>query len=301
MSRKVSIFAGALSLLLMGGGSLFLAVGCGEDTPTPGKVEAPAPAPAPSRVEGPKAPEAVKPAEPAKAPEPAVEDNTPVTPVNLQDGGTVTGTVKVTNPPRRRKIRMDADPKCAAMHSEAPLEEFVVADAEGRVQYALVYVKKGLEGKKFAKPDKPAVIDQKGCRYEPHVLHVMTGQEIEIRNSDDLLHNIHALPLNNKEFNMGQPQKGMVDKRVFNTAEFNPPVKIKCDVHPWMGAWAGVFEHPFHAVTDASGKYEIKGLAAGKYTIEVWQEKYKTVSQDVEVKAGESKTADFTMTDKKGE
>lgn len=213
-----------------------------------------------------------------------------------QDGFAVTGNVKIKGDiPKRKKIRMDADPKCAALHAEPPLTEEVVADAQGNVQWAFVYVKKGLEGKKFEVPKTPAVIDQKGCQYHPHVLGVMAGQDILIRNSDDLLHNIHALPFNNREFNFGQPQKGMEEKKQFTTSEVM--VKVKCDIHPWMSAWVGVLEHPFHAVTGPDGNFKIEGLPAGKYTIEVWHEKYKAVSQEVEVNA--ATTVNFELTEKK--
>ncbi len=287
--RGVSLVAALVLALGLGGGAVFLAVGCGDDGPKPetaAKAPAPAPVPAPA---------------PARAPEaaPAAEENVPTTPVNLQAGATISGTVQVANPPRRKRIKMEADPKCAALHAETPLADDIVADANGNVQFAFVYVKKGLEGKKFAAPTTPARIDQKGCRYEPHVFGIMVGQELEILNSDELLHNIHALPLLNKEFNFGQPQKGMTEKRTFSTPEVM--VKFKCDIHPWMGAWMGVLTHPFHATTDAAGKYAIKGLPAGKYTVEIWHELYKSVAQEVEVKESETKTLDVRMADLKGQ
>jgi len=213
-----------------------------------------------------------------------------------QDGFPLTGVVKIKGDvPRRRKVRMDADPKCAALHAEAPLDETIVADKDGNVQWACVFVRKGAEGKKGPEPPK-AVINQEGCQYKPHVLGVMVGQEITILNSDELLHNIHALPFANKEFNFGQPQKGMVEKKSFTTVEV--PVKIKCDIHPWMGAWAIVLDHSFFSVTDPAGKFEIKGLPPGKYTIEAWHEAYKSVTVEVEVKG--PTTQNFELTEKKG-
>ncbi len=214
--------------------------------------------------------------------------------VETREAG-LSGIVKIKGDlPRRKKIKLDADPKCAAMHPEPPLTEDVVADKDGNVQWAFVYVKKGAEGKTGPEP-APAEINQTGCHYEPHVLGIMVGKDLTVKNSDDLLHNIHALPFDNKEFNFGQPQKGMTEKKQFSKPEVM--VKVKCDVHPWMGAWIGVLDHPFYAVTDASGKYEIKGLPDGKYTIEVWHEKYKSVSSDIEVKG--ASTANFELADKK--
>jgi plastocyanin len=292
--RKASVWVASLTLV----GMLVAAVsyGCGDEKPAPAvKSAGPAQPAEPVKVVEP-----VKAVEPVKVAEPVavkVEDNAPITPVNLQDGAVITGVVKAKDAPRRKKIRMDSDPKCAALHADPLLTDEVVVDPEGNTQWAFVYVKKGLEGKKFEVPKTPAVLDQKGCRYDPHVFGVMVGQEIHISNSDDLLHNVHAVPFENKEFNKGQPQKGMVEKVAFTVREVM--VKVKCEVHGWMGAHIGVLDHPFHSTTDAKGKYEIKGLPAGKYTIEVWHEKYKSLTQDIEVKEKESKTADFELVDKK--
>ncbi len=285
---KVSLVAAMAAVLVLAGGGAFSAIGCGEEKPAlVAKVEAPK-APAPAPAPAPKV-------EPMKAPAPAPE--TVAVPVSLQDAGSISGVVKVVDAPRRKKIKMDADPKCAALHADAPLSDEVVVDANGGVQYAFVWIKSGLEGKSLPAPKTQAVLDQKGCRYEPHVVGVMVGQELLIRNSDDLLHNIHALPFENKEFNFGQPSKGMEEKKSFAKQEVM--VKVKCDVHPWMSAWIGVVSHPCFAVTDASGKFEIKGVPPGKYTVEVWQEKYKSVTADVEVKAGAASAANFEMKDKR--
>ena len=213
-------------------------------------------------------------------------------------GPSISGTVKIKGDvKKRKKIKMDADPKCAAMHAEPPLMEDIVVDANGNVQWAFVYVKKGAEGKKPTDALAPAMINQTGCHYEPHVLGIVVGQDLTVRNSDDLLHNIHALPFSNKEFNFGQPTKGLEEKKQFTTPEVM--VKVKCDVHPWMSAWIGVLDHGFFAVTGPDGKYAIPGgLPDGKYTVEVWHEGYKSVDKEVEVKGGTA-TADFELTDKK--
>ncbi|HLY75032.1 MAG TPA: carboxypeptidase regulatory-like domain-containing protein [Planctomycetota bacterium] len=213
-------------------------------------------------------------------------------------GASISGTVKVKGDvKKRKKIKMDADPKCAAMHAEPPLMEDIVVDGSGNVQWAFVYVKKGAEGKKPSEAQPPAVINQTGCHYEPHVLGIVVGADLTVRNSDDLLHNIHALPFSNKEFNFGQPSKGLEEKKQFSTQEIM--VKVKCDVHPWMSAWIGVVDHGFFAVTGPDGKYAIPaGLPDGKYTVEVWHEGYKSVSADVDVKGGAA-VADFELTDKR--
>jgi hypothetical protein len=239
----------------------------------------------------------------ARGDEPAARPTAPnvkVSAMPAPKGASITGTVKVEGEvKKRKKIKMDADPKCSAMYAESPLMEDLVVDANGMCQWAFVYVKKGAEGKKPTDPPAEAVINQKGCHYEPHVLGIVVGQDLIVRNSDDLLHNIHALPFSNKEFNFGQPTKGLEEKKQFSTPEIM--VKVKCDVHPWMGAWIGVLDHGFFAVSDAAGKFAIPaGLPDGTYTVECWHEKYKSVTSEVQVKGGVG-TAAFVLTEKKGD
>ena len=281
LKSKVSWMVMA-AVLCLGTGSLIMA--CGDDKPAAqSNVKSPEAA---LKVEAPKA------ETPAPAPAPKVEAFVPVKGASISGKVTVKGDVK-----KRKKIKMDADPKCAALHADAPLMDDVVVDANGGVQWAFVYVKKGAEGKKPTDAPAPAVINQTGCRYEPHVLGVVVGQDLIIKNSDDLLHNIHALPFTNKEFNFGQPSKGLEEKKQFTAAEVM--VKVKCDVHPWMSAWIGVLDHGFFAVTGADGTYAIPGgLPDGSYTVEVWHEGYKSVAAEVAVKGGAATQA-FELTDKK--
>ena len=192
--RKLSLMAAAAAVLAFAG------MACGDEKPAAPAVKIDAP----KAVEAPKAPEPVKVVD---APAPKKAPEVVAVPVNVQDGGSITGVVKVVDPPRRKKIKMDADAKCAALHAEAPLSDEIVVDANGGVQYAFVWIKTGLEGKSLPKPSSPAVIDQKGCRYEPHVVGVMVGQDLLIKNSDDLLHNIHALPFDNKNSTSASPRR----------------------------------------------------------------------------------------------
>jgi plastocyanin len=153
-------------------------------------------------------------------------------------------------------------------------------------------VKEGVNGS-YPAPTEPVVLNQKGCHYTPHVFGIMVGQPLQIVNSDPTLHNIHALPKANSEFNTGQPIQGMKFDHTFTAKEVMVP--FKCDVHGWMNAHAAVLDHPFFAVSSKDGKFEIKGLPAGKYTIEAWHEKLGAQTMDVEVAAKESKAADFTF------
>lgn len=194
-------------------------------------------------------------------------------------------------PPQRRAVKMSADPKCEAANPEGRLGEvFVVND--GALQNVFLYVKEGLSGE-FEAPKEPAVLDQNGCMYTPHVLGVMVGQTIEIHNSDATLHNVHSLPENSKQFNNAMPMKDMTIKKKFTAPEIM--VRMKCDVHPWMSAYIGVLSHPFFAVSAADGTYTIGGLPAGTYTIEAWHEKMGAQTQQVTVAEGAAATADFSF------
>lgn len=207
----------------------------------------------------------------------------------------VKGSVKFTGTaPKFEKIKMDADPVCKGLHSTPIMPEEVVVNANGTLQWVMVYVKDGLGNRTFPTPAEPVVLDQKGCTYHPHVFGMMAGQGVKILNSDATLHNIHPLPKVNKGFNVGMPKPGEIMKN-FESAE--DPFHIKCDVHKWMSSYCGVFAHPFYSVTNESGAFELKGLPAGTYTIVAWHEKYGTKEMSVTVGDGESKDIEFSFSE----
>ncbi len=203
----------------------------------------------------------------------------------------VTGTVSFTGTaPQMPALNLERE--CAALHDGPVMAQKVVVNDGGTLKWVLVYVKDGLPQQDFAPSSEPVVLDQEGCQYTPHVFGVQAGQPIQILNSDPLLHNIHALPETNRPFNFGMPNQGDERTREFREAEV--PVRIKCDVHPWMEAWAGVFDHPYFATTGDDGTFQIEGLPAGTYTIEAWHEEYGTQTTTVTVGDGEAATADFS-------
>ncbi|MFN2387788.1 MAG: carboxypeptidase regulatory-like domain-containing protein, partial [Thermoanaerobaculia bacterium] len=156
----------------------------------------------------------------------------------------------------------------------------------------IVYVKEGVSGN-YPAPSQPVTLDQLGCQYRPHVFGIQAGQPLRILNSDGTLHNIHALPKKNEEFNIGQPFKGMETVKKFDQVEVG--LRFKCDVHKWMGAYAAVLNHPFFATSNDQGTFEIKNLPPGNYVIEAWHEKYPPQTQNVTITGSESKTVDFTF------
>jgi hypothetical protein len=188
---------------------------------------------------------------------------------------------------------MGADPSCSRLHQEPVLNQLVVVGEGNGLGNVFVYVKEGLEGKRFAPPEGSITLDQEGCLYHPHVLGLRAGQTLRIVNSDDTLHNIHAFATKNKEFNIGQPVKGLSTERVFEVAEVMIP--IRCDVHKWMASYLGVVDHPFFAVTQPNGHFELAGLPAGSYVVEAWHEQYGAQQTSVTLGDDETRSIAFSF------
>ena len=211
-----------------------------------------------------------------------------------QGGAVISGQVKFTGAkPANAKIDMSEEPKCAEKYKTAPTAETVTGNPSvlGNV---FVYVKSGLPADaKYPTPATPVVIDQSGCHYTPHVLGIQVGQNLEIRNSDPVLHNIKAKATKNRPFNISQPTAGMKTMRTFPATEVM--VALECNVHGWMNAFLGVLPHPFYAVTGQDGSFSIKGLPAGTYTLEAWHEKYGVQTATVTVTGTDMKVTQFTF------
>lgn len=211
-----------------------------------------------------------------------------------QGGAVISGQVKFTGTkPGNPKIDMSEEPKCAEKHKTAPTGEAVVGNPSVLAN-AFVYVKSGLPADaKYPAPATPVVIDQDGCKYKPHVLGIQIGQNLEIRNSDPVLHNIKAKATKNRPFNISQPTAGMKTMRTFPATEVM--VALECNVHGWMNAFLGVLPHPFYAVSGQDGSFSIKGLPAGTYTLEAWHEKYGVQTATVTVTGTDMKVTQFTF------
>ena len=206
----------------------------------------------------------------------------------------IAGTVRYEGAvPNLPPVRMDADPGCAKKHTDPVMPELLVLGEDNAMANVLVYVKGGLAAGVYPAPSEPVVLDQRGCRYNPHVVSVQTGQPFQILNSDELLHNVHGLPKANTPFNQAMPAAVKEAKYSFNKEEI---FKIKCDVHPWMGAWVGVFAHPFHGVTRTDGAFSIEGLPAGTYDVEAVHERLGKLTAQVTVGDAEMGSHDFVFT-----
>lgn len=216
--------------------------------------------------------------------------------VDPATAGTVTGRVAIEGPvPANAPLAFAGDPICERAHKGgtggATAETFV--SEQGGLGNVFVYVKDGLGQYYFDVPSEPVKLDQRGCMYQPHVFGVRVGQNVEIVNSDATGHNVHALPNTNQEFNFSQPIQNQKDARFFTAPEVM--VHFKCDMHNWMSAYAGVVDHPYFAVTTPGGRFELKQLPPGTYTIEAWHEKLGAVTERVTLAEKGSAEVSFTF------
>ena len=255
---KNKTWAGILSLSAVLG--VVLLSGCGKKETTEEQPAAPAPASAPA--------------------------STPIDPATV---ATVSGTVKFDGAaPKPAKIDMSQDANCQGANTA---ENIVVSD--GHLANVFVYVKEGLGNRTFDVPKEEITLIQSGCRYRPHVLGVMAGQSIKIVNGDPTTHNIHPTPKDNREWNESQAPQAAPLEKSFAREEILLPVK--CNQHPWMKMFVNVVKNPFYTVSGPDGKFEIKGLPPGDYTLAFVQEKLGEQDQKVTLAAKDSKTVDVTF------
>ena len=207
--------------------------------------------------------------------------------------GNVSGMVMLDGElPAGEELMMNSDPVCAMNATNTTTSTFI--GSNGHLGNVFVYVKEGLEGQRFPAATGMVTLNQQGCRYMPHVFGIRVGQTLEILNSDPTLHNIHASPSMNDEFNMGQPIQGMRFERMFDSPEIMVP--FRCDVHGWMNAFVGVLDHPYFAVTGEDGMFDISTLPPGDYVVEAWHEELGTQTQNVTVATGQTAEVSFTFT-----
>jgi len=207
--------------------------------------------------------------------------------------GTIRGIVKFQGVlPKSKSISMASDPVCARMHAGSVNVQEIITAGDGSLQNAVVFIADGIGDRNFEAPRQTAVIQQKGCMFEPHVVALQAGQPLEIVNGDSVTHNIHPLPTNNREWNMAELPGSKLEQ---SFAREEIAIPVKCNVHSWMRGYIAVFKHPYFAVTDKDGSFELSNLPPGTYTVEVWHEKLGTSTQKVSVVADETKDTKFVL------
>lgn len=208
------------------------------------------------------------------------------------DANSILGVVLLDGPaPKRTPIPLT--PESRKLYKNPPLSEEVIVGPKGGVANVFVYVKKGLPaGKTYASPEKAGLLDQQKSMFRPRVQGVLVGQDFLMRNSDPVIHNVRSLSEENRPFNIGQPANTPDRKKVFKESE--GPIEMRCDFHPWMRAYLFVMEHPFYTVTDETGRFEIKNLPDGAYTLAIWHETFGKQEKKFTVRTNPLKGLVFT-------
>lgn len=206
------------------------------------------------------------------------------------------GTVTLNGTPKP-EIPINLGPSCGAIQPERVTTRHYVVGPNGELANVVVYIKSGLQ-RKFGPVQPGPLIDQVGCMFEPYVSGVVAGQIFQIRNSDPVMHSVHNTPkvVGNREYNIAQGTQGQVDSFAFSNAEMNS--RIKCDVHPWMFAYVSVFDHPYFAVTDTNGFFQLPAqIPAGNYVIGASHLKLGTeLTKEITLKEGEQRSIQFEFT-----
>ncbi|HWD18997.1 MAG TPA: hypothetical protein VHB20_06930 [Verrucomicrobiae bacterium] len=224
-----------------------------------------------------------------------------VTSLEFASAGDITGKVTLQGtPPPEKQIAFDDT--CGKMDPKVTTTRHYVVGKDNGLANVFVYISKGLEGKKFTPPTDVVEINQVGCNYDPYISGVMVGQTVRIKNSDSIMHNIHALPTvdGNSEFNFAEISQGDANDTKWTASITKPEVlvKLKCDVHNWMFCYVGVVDSPFFAVTDKDGNFKIANVPPGDYTLTAYHlkthQKTPGLSQAVKVE-GAPVTANFTV------
>lgn len=217
----------------------------------------------------------------------------PIVAVDPATAGTIEVQVDYSGaPPTASVINMAGTPACAALHPQpVPAQTLLVQD--GHLANAVVYIQSGLGDRAFATPETAVLLDQQGCLYVPHVVALMVGQPLEIRNSDPEAHNVHGRPRVLDAWNFLMSRPGSSRTLRFDREEVGVPVG--CDIHPWMRAYISVFDHPYFAVTPASGQATLGNVPPGEYVVAAWHEALGTRVQPVTVPKSGTASVRFTF------
>jgi plastocyanin len=223
--------------------------------------------------------------------------NTAGKPVDTASAGKVTGTVKFEGaPPKMKAIDMASVASCAKLHETPATSEAVVLGDNGALQNVVVYLKGDFSPYSFPRATVPVKIDQRGCVFVPHVVALMTGEPLQVLNSDEVTHNVAAVSTHGQGSNQSLSPGAAPFERSFSREEI--AVGVKCNIHPWMKFYAAVLSHPYFQVTGKDGAFVLKNVPPGTYTVTAWHERYGSKEQSIVVKPNSEQSISITFTDK---
>jgi carboxypeptidase family protein len=213
---------------------------------------------------------------------------------NPATASSIAGKVTLEGKPLALKpIDMGAEAYCEKLNVAPVFPQQVVAGPSGSLANVVVYIKDFPADYIVDPPVAAPTLSQRGCMYDPHIVALRTGQVLEIKNEDQATHNVLAMPEQNPKWNRSEAPGAPPIEETFATPELAIPVR--CNVHPWMKSYVFVFGHPYYSVTGNDGRFELKNIPPGTYTIEAWQEKYGKQDATITVGPKESKSIDFTF------
>jgi plastocyanin len=202
----------------------------------------------------------------------------------------VTGKVTLQGQPMKGKmINMSSEPGCAKLYSTPPTTEDVVVGPGGGLKNVVVYVSAG-SPEQSGPPAQPVSVEQKGCRFAPHIVVMQANQEVRVVNEDATTHNIHPLASVNREWNKAQPPGTAPLEETFAREEF---ISVKCNIHSWMHSYFVVLKTPYYSVSNENGTFTLENLPPGKYTVTAWHEVYGKQTQEVTISGTETQPLNF--------
>jgi plastocyanin len=231
---------------------------------------------------------------PPEQPQQAQPEATPAPPTGYQEmavtsGGGITGKVTVTGDvPEPETVEVNKDTSVCG--TEKTIQDIKVGEG-GVLADAVVWIEDIDEGKAWPNGSAGSV-DQSGCTYLPHIQALRPGANLDVINSDAVLHNIHAYAGEETLFNIAQPMQGQKTSKQLPDPG---PVHLKCDVHSWMSAWVFVATTPYYAITAEDGSFSLDDVPPGSYTLKVWHGVFGEQSISLDVEPGGAVTSDFTL------
>jgi plastocyanin len=223
--------------------------------------------------------------------------NSAAKPVDPATAGTVTGTVQFDGAlPQMKNVNMASVPSCARLHSSPQMAQDVVLGNNGTLQNVVVYLKGEFSQYAFPPATAPIQIDQSGCVYSPHVVALVTGEPLQITNSDATTHNVNAISTRRQGWNQTLAPGSAPIESSFAREEI--PIAVKCNIHPWMKFYVAVLRHPYFQVTGNDGSFVLKNVPPGSYTLTAWHERYSSKERTVIVKPNSKQNISITFTER---